>query len=810
MGKTTLALAVLHHPSVVDRYRSRRFFVACDPAEGRSNFLSTLAAAFGIPASDRKTVQLQLVETLGSDPTLLVLDNFESAWEADYQRAEAEEVLLLLGSIVNLSLLVSLRGAEKPRGIQWNRNALPPLEPLDNVAALHMFFSIVDAENSDPKVASDLIHRIDNIPLAIVLMANLAQVEPLDFLLRRWDEVKTAMLVRGDAQHRLTSLEISIRLSLHSPRMQSARAAVRMLALLSLLPQGAKYDDACSWSIEYAPQTISALLANSLAVRRAEGRIYVLSPIRSYMMEYHPPPDDDLAPLFQHYFGLAELAHGAAESVDSELFATTVVPEITNVEAAIRYALHHSSGAFCRAALQAVNCLALQYRYTTDGSIPELLPLALPFAQRLGTDVVHADFLYLWGSMAESMALPGDDAALIRKALDLYELVGSAKGAMDCRIVLSRWLPVVDAIDEGQRLFSQADAAKDHRRMARSARVLAHALQRDGRPAEAIAQYERALSIVQQDVGYAIHDPEISSWLLRLAQMHLSVGAVGRALTIGHEALRMFETTQSPRGMIDMRLHLALAYSCKGDIRAAVEHATAALDVRLAPSHFHTTQCLSMLAVFHSMLGDEHGASEALTRCAGFTRARALSPAEQCDFQVCSASVAMWRGDLPEARALLHATRVLCCSGVFPGETAEDMLYLDWRAVLTLASVEAQEGNAGAAARLATTAAVQMRHLNRPMDVLPSLVLLAEAADDELAALLLDAVFPALYRMETSHEIALALLRSARLASARGEHRLAKHRAMSSVGRFGDIKDVQRLNIARAIIDAADDVGNAE
>ncbi|EJD47533.1 hypothetical protein AURDEDRAFT_123444 [Auricularia subglabra TFB-10046 SS5] len=71
MGKTTLAAAVLHDPSIIARYGSKRFFVPCDAAEGQSVFLSTLASAFGISGSDQKMTQLKLLGQIGSDPALL-------------------------------------------------------------------------------------------------------------------------------------------------------------------------------------------------------------------------------------------------------------------------------------------------------------------------------------------------------------------------------------------------------------------------------------------------------------------------------------------------------------------------------------------------------------------------------------------------------------------------------------------------------------------------------------------------------------------------------------------------------------------
>lgn len=93
MGKTTLSVAVLHHPSVAARFGTRRFFVPCGAAEGHSRFITVLTAAFGIVAAEPSAAQQQLQALLGADPSLLVIDNFGSAWETAEQRLDAEQLL---------------------------------------------------------------------------------------------------------------------------------------------------------------------------------------------------------------------------------------------------------------------------------------------------------------------------------------------------------------------------------------------------------------------------------------------------------------------------------------------------------------------------------------------------------------------------------------------------------------------------------------------------------------------------------------------------------------------------------------------
>ena len=51
--------------------------------------------------------------------SLLILDNLETPWESKDTQQAVEELLLQLTNIVGLSLVVTLRGAERPSGIPW-------------------------------------------------------------------------------------------------------------------------------------------------------------------------------------------------------------------------------------------------------------------------------------------------------------------------------------------------------------------------------------------------------------------------------------------------------------------------------------------------------------------------------------------------------------------------------------------------------------------------------------------------------------------------------------------------------------------
>src|SRR6201996_4019557 len=147
---------------------------------------------------------------------MLVLDNLETPWEPKNNQQAVEELLLELTDVPGLSLVVTLRGAERPSGIPWTRPFLPPLHSLDYEASLQTFISISDVTEDAPGLR-ELIHVTDGLPHAITLMATQAQYISCSLLLSRWNDKRTTMLTRG-AKSRLSSIDVSIRISLESDR----------------------------------------------------------------------------------------------------------------------------------------------------------------------------------------------------------------------------------------------------------------------------------------------------------------------------------------------------------------------------------------------------------------------------------------------------------------------------------------------------------------------------------------------------------------------------------------------------------------
>ncbi|KAJ6487090.1 hypothetical protein C8R47DRAFT_958391, partial [Mycena vitilis] len=303
MGKTTLARSVLHHAQITTRYGEHRHFVACDSATTKVELAALIGAHLGLQAG--KDLARAVVQHFSSHTaSILMLDNPETAWEPMDCRKEIEEFLSLLTDIDHLALIVTMRGAERPAKVAWTHPFLPPLRPLGQDAARQIFIDIADDGHNQADVDKVLV-LTDNMPLAIDLLSHLVDVEGCSAVLSRWEEEKTSMISYGwDSK---SNLDLSISLSLASPRLQPFPHSQKFLSLLSILPNGLS-------DVELAPRAKSdaskfgcaALIATTLVYSDSNKQLKVLVPIREYMQKIQPPNDDLISPLRRYFQKLLE------------------------------------------------------------------------------------------------------------------------------------------------------------------------------------------------------------------------------------------------------------------------------------------------------------------------------------------------------------------------------------------------------------------------------------------------------------------------------------------------------------------------
>ncbi|KAJ7457401.1 hypothetical protein FB451DRAFT_1509666 [Mycena latifolia] len=330
MGKTTLARAILCHPEISAKYQQHRFFVACDAASSCVHLAALIGAHVGLkPGQDLTKPVIRYFS--GSPPSLLILDNLETIWEPREWHADVEKFLALLEDIEHLVLIITMRGAERPANVRWTHPFLKPLKPLAQEAARKTFIDIVD-DGYAVEDMDKILLLADNMPLAIDLIAHLVDYDGLESVMHHWETEKTSLLSEG--HNKGSNLDLSISMSLESPRLASVPHACDLLSLLSMLPDGLSDIELLQtqFPIENILACKAALLRTSLAYIDDQKRLKALVPIREYMQKMHPPIAHMIQPLMKHFIHLLEIHSTYHGTVSSPAIVARIALNLANIQ----------------------------------------------------------------------------------------------------------------------------------------------------------------------------------------------------------------------------------------------------------------------------------------------------------------------------------------------------------------------------------------------------------------------------------------------------------------------------------------------
>ncbi|KAJ7902456.1 P-loop containing nucleoside triphosphate hydrolase protein, partial [Mycena leptocephala] len=299
MGKTSLARAIIHHSEISGRYGQHRFFVACDSASTQIELAALIGAHLGLkPGKDLTHLVIQHFSSI--PPSLLILDNLETLWESIESQVNIEEFLSLLASVDHLALIITMRGAERPAKVAWTQPFLQPLKPLEHDAARQTFIDIAD-NTHNPEDIDRVLCLTDSIPLVVNLLAHLVDSEGCSTVLSRWERDKTSLI--SDGYDRTSNLDLSISLSLSSPRLNSVLHSKDLLSLLSMLPDGLSDAELvqAKLPIDNILGCKAALIRTTLAYSDEHKQLKAFVPIREYMQKIQPPGHHMIRPLLRHF-----------------------------------------------------------------------------------------------------------------------------------------------------------------------------------------------------------------------------------------------------------------------------------------------------------------------------------------------------------------------------------------------------------------------------------------------------------------------------------------------------------------------------
>lgn len=291
LGKTSVALTVLWHDSVIHHFGQRRHWVVCETANAEEILLDALARALRVPtlSNDRRDDILHFLDSDGM-PRLVVLDNFETPCDIPGKLSKIIDILADLFHRSHVVVVVTMRGEALPgrSRLEWTEPPLSQLGTLSKTAAADLFIKISRHAYRVDEL-DDLLSALGCMPLAVTLVAQVAsEGETPTQLLNRWN-VEGVDLTDQDPDDRLNSLAKSIDLSLKSNAMKRNPDALKLLQVLALLPGGARSEilPKVVPTLGRVMQAKDALSKTSLiySTRDTSGRIiyHVLPPVRRYI-----------------------------------------------------------------------------------------------------------------------------------------------------------------------------------------------------------------------------------------------------------------------------------------------------------------------------------------------------------------------------------------------------------------------------------------------------------------------------------------------------------------------------------------------
>jgi len=344
MGKTTVALALVHDHQVVKCYRKGRLFLSCEALIDADSIVVSLAKLLGVSATN--DLLTAVIAHMNTRPrTVLVLDNLETVWLRDGGPITAvDELLGQLAQIPSLSLVITCRGIELPQCVEWSNIGSTVLEPFSLEAAFETFQARAGQRlaSTDMNCAKELLNAVDRMPLAVSLLGQLARRgNTVHDLLDRWNRKRTALLgTHGTG--RFKNAGVSVELSVSMVRSADGTGeSLQLLSLCSMLPDGLRedvfrrlrphFDD-----IERARDN---LCAYSLANLSADGVLKMLSPIRHHILERHPACPEHHTALCAIYFEIASQLPTKFDEQFGER-AAVAAPEIDNLSSLLLTLVH--------------------------------------------------------------------------------------------------------------------------------------------------------------------------------------------------------------------------------------------------------------------------------------------------------------------------------------------------------------------------------------------------------------------------------------------------------------------------------------
>jgi len=549
IGKTSVALTVLHHDRIKQRFGDNRRFIRCDQfTTSCAHLLSRISKVTGAGIENPEDLA-SLRPFLSSKEVFLVLDNVESI--LDPQGMDAREIYAVveeLSQLENVCLCITSRISTIP----------PDCETLDIPtlsieAARDAFYRIYKNGSERSDLIDNILDQLDFHALSIILLATVAHHNKWDVsrLTREWEQRRTGVLQTGHSK----SLAAAIELSLASPMFQELGPDAReLLGVVAFFPQGVSENN-LDWLFPMIPNITDVFDKFCILslTHRSDGFITMLAPLRDHLFPKDPKSSSLLRTTKECYFtrmsvtidpdqpSFRETQWITSEDVNVEHLLdifTMIDPgsggvwvacanfmrhlrwhkkRLTTLQPKIeRLPDNHSSKPEC--------LFQLSWLFYSTGNRVErkrLLTHVLKLRRERGDDYGVAETLRYLSDINRLMHLPKEGIRQAREALEIYERLGSTMGQAQCLDNLALSLHEDGQLDAAEEATFRAMALlpeKDQEyRLCESHRTLGKIYRSKGEIEKAIHHYEVALGIASS-----------FNWRSRLFWIHYKLGGLFR------------------------------------------------------------------------------------------------------------------------------------------------------------------------------------------------------------------------------------------------------------------------------------------
>ena len=535
IGKTSLALTVLHHNRIKQPFGDHRRFIRCDqfPAS-RAHLLHRLSQVTGAGVENPEGLA-PLRTFLSSKQMLIVLDNAESI--LDPLGTDAREIYGVveeLSRFNNICICITSRISTTPPGCKHL-----DVPTLSAGAARNTFYRIYDS-SSRSDLVNGILKQLDFHPLSITLLATVAHQYKWDAvrLGREWEQRRTNVL---QTEHD-KGLAVAIELSLASPLfLELGPSARALLEVIAFFPQGVS-ESSIDWLFPTIPNRVKIFDKFSILslTYRSDGFIRMLAPLRDHLSPKDPKSSPLLCATKERYFFRMKVNIDpdkpnfegtrwiTSEDINIEHLLdvfTTIDANSDSVWDACAYFMQHLGWHKKRLTVlmpkieglpdehrSKPECLfQLSRLFNSVGNRAEykrLLTHALKLWRERGNDRRVARMSRLLSDANRLMGLYEEGIQWAEEALEIYQRLDDTAEQAQCLIKLAFLLRNDDQLDAAQEAASRAidlSSEKDDQfQVCRSHRILGSIYRSKHETDEAIYHYQAALSIASPSNW---HDP---------------------------------------------------------------------------------------------------------------------------------------------------------------------------------------------------------------------------------------------------------------------------------------------------------------